>query len=217
MALLLTLIFGSMYGLLHMFNRSMAFDMPQLLATQATKQLEADLGLESIQMGRTDLANSPVPFVMVYDKKSKPLAGSGYIDSKLAQIPVGVVNHATKDKLHAVTWAPRPGIRIASVTAYSPKTGYYVVGGQSLKATESRDKRLLLGTLAAYVVSLAVLALWEFLRRRDRYDFLYKRSGSPEPVEPDTVTHKIVAATRKTAPVRAKSKVTVSKKSAKAR
>lgn len=166
---ILTVVFGSMYALVHVMNRSLAFDMPQLLATQATKQLEAGLGPESIAMGRTDLANNPVPFVMVYDKKSKPLAGSGYVDSKLAQMPAGVINHASKDKLHAVEWAPKENVHIASVTAYSPKTGYYVVGGQSLQTTEARSKRLLLLTLAGYLLSLVVLTIWELFVRRDRF------------------------------------------------
>ncbi|QQS18844.1 hypothetical protein IPL68_02170 [Candidatus Saccharibacteria bacterium] len=66
---LITIVFASMYGLVQQQGRLMANDMPQLLATQAAKQLDAGLGLTSIQMGATDLANNPVPFVIVYDKR----------------------------------------------------------------------------------------------------------------------------------------------------
>lgn len=144
-----------MYGLLHVMNRSLANDMPQLLATQAAKQLDAGLGLSSINMGATDLANNPVPFVVVYDKKEKAVAGSGYLDRKLAQMPRGVVQHATAGNPHAVTWAPGEGIRIASVTVKAKD--YYVVGGQSLKITENRSMRLLWLTLAAYGVTILVM------------------------------------------------------------
>ena len=163
-SVLITLLFGSVYGLLHGMNRSMANDMPELLASQVAKQLEVGLGLESVQMGRTDLANNPVPFVIVYDKKSKPLAGSGYLRGTLAQIPVGVVNHATTGKPHAVTWQPQKGVRIASVTV---KAGdYYVVGGQSLKMTENRSTRLLWYTLAGYLITLVSLVAATWATRR---------------------------------------------------
>lgn len=155
-----TIIFGSMYGLLHVMNRSLANDMPQLLATQAAKQLDAGLGLSSINMGATDLANNPVPFVVVYDKKEKAVAGSGYLDRKLAQMPRGVVQHATAGKPHAVTWAPGEGIRIASVTVAAKD--YYVAGGQSLKMTENRSLRLLWYTLAAYLLTIVIMVAVKF-------------------------------------------------------
>ncbi len=153
--LIVTILFGSVYGLLHCMNRSLANDMPELLATQAAKQLDAGLGLSSINMGATDLANNPVPFVVVYDKKEKAVGGSGYLNRKLAQMPRGVVQHATPGKPHAVTWAPGEGVRIASVTVKAKD--YYVVGGQSLKMTENRSKRLLWLTLAAYAVTALVM------------------------------------------------------------
>ncbi len=142
----------------------MANDMPQLLATQAAKQLDAGLGLASIQMGATDLANNPVPFVIVYDKKGKPVDGSGYLDKKLAVMPAGVVNHAKPGEPHAVTWAPRPGVRIASVTVAAKD--YYVVGGQSLKMAEKHAQRLLLLTLLGYAASLFVVIAVHFCRSR---------------------------------------------------
>ena len=163
--LLITIVFASMYGLVQQQGRLMANDMPQLLATQAAKQLDAGFGLTSIQMGATDLANNPVPFVIVYDKKGKPVAGSGYLDKKLAVMPAGVVNHAKPGEPHAVTWAPRPGVRIASVTVAAKD--YYVVGGQSLKMTEKRAQRLLLLTLLGYAASLFVVVAVRFCRCRN--------------------------------------------------
>lgn len=162
--LLITIVFASMYGLVQQQGRLMANDMPQLLATQAAKQLDAGFGLTSIQMGATDLANNPVPFVIVYDKKGKPVAGSGYLDKKLAVMPAGVVNHAKPGEPHAVTWAPRPGVRIASVTVAAKD--YYVVGGQSLKMTEKHAKRLSLLTVLGYAASLFVILAVHFCRSR---------------------------------------------------
>ncbi len=162
--LTLTLIFGSMYSAAYYFNRSLANDMPQLLATQTAKRLDAGLGIDSIQMGRTNLANNPVPFVIVYDKKEKPVAGSGYLKKKLAKMPAGVVQHAAPGKPHAVTWAPREDIRIASVTVAA--NDYYVVGGQSLERTDSRNERLFWIALAGYSAVLLVTVIVRFCRCR---------------------------------------------------
>ncbi len=158
-----TMIFVSMYGLLHIMNRSFANDMPLLLATQGAKIVDA-YGVNAVNTQPTDLANNPVPFIVVYDKNSKPLAGTGYLKDKPAQMPVGVINHATPGKPHAVTWAPRKDIRIASVTVKAKD--YYIVGGQSLKATESRDRRLLLFTLASYALTLVAVFASTWLTRR---------------------------------------------------
>lgn len=162
--LLLTVAFGTMFVLVQQQARLAANDMPQLLANQAAKQLDAGYGLQSIQMGATDLANDPVPFVIVYDKKGKAVAGSGYLGKKLAAMPTGVVNHAKSGAPHAVTWAPRSDIRIATVTVAAKE--YYVVGGQSLKMTEAHAKRLLLLTALGYGASLFVTVAVRFCRCR---------------------------------------------------
>jgi hypothetical protein len=161
---IITIVFASMYVLAQQQGRLMANDMPQLLATQTAKQLDAGLGLTSIQMGGTDLANDPVPFVIVYDKKGRAVAGSGYLGKKLAVMPTGVVNHAKSGAPHAVTWAPRSDIRIATVTVAAKE--YYVVGGQSLKMTEAHAKRLLLLTALGYGASLFVTVAVRFCRCR---------------------------------------------------
>lgn len=162
--ILTTLAFGTMFALVQQQARLQANDMPQLLATQAAKQLDAGYGLQSINMGATDLANNPVPFVVVYDKKGKAVGGSGYLDKKLALMPAGVVNHAKPGEPHAVTWAPRSDIRIASVTVAAKD--YYVTGGQSLKMTENHTRRLLLLTLLGYVASLCIIVAVRFCRCR---------------------------------------------------
>ncbi|QQS18843.1 hypothetical protein IPL68_02165 [Candidatus Saccharibacteria bacterium] len=90
------------------------------------------------------------------------MAGSGYLDKKLALMPTGVVNHAKPGEPHAVTWAPRSDIRIASVTVAAKD--YYVVGGQSLKMTEKHARRLLLLTILGYLASLFVVIAVRFCR-----------------------------------------------------
>lgn len=174
---LLAVVFGTMYIVFQQQGRIQANDMPELLATQAAKQLDAGLGLQSIQMGATDLANKPVPFVVVYDKQGKAVAGSGYLNGQLAVMPAGVINHATSGQPHAVTWAPRRGIRIASVTVAAKE--YYVVGAQSLARTEARSTRLLQLIIVGYALSLLVLVgAWFTRRLHSRYALTY-HDGTP--------------------------------------
>ena len=154
-AIILTVVFATMYVLMQQQGRAQANDTPSLLATQVAKQLDADLGLESISMGETDLANDPIPFVIMYDTQGKAVGGSGYLDKKLAVVPKGVLTHATSGKHNAVTWQPKSGIRIASVTVKAKN--YYVLGGQSLSATEDHASQLLKLTVLGYGISLAVL------------------------------------------------------------
>ncbi len=155
-ATVLTIAFATMFGLIQQLNRMQANDTPALLATQVAKQLDADLGLNSINMGATDLANNPVPFVIVYDKQGKAVGGSGYIDQKLAVVPKGVLEHSSKGNDNAVTWEPKAGVRIASVTVAAKD--YYVLGGQSLVQAESRINRLAVITLVGYAIALVAIA-----------------------------------------------------------
>jgi hypothetical protein len=152
-----------MYGLVQQLGRMQANDTPTLLATQVAKQLDAGLGLSSVNMPATDLANHPNPFVNIYDKQGKAVGGSGYLDAKLAIVPKGVLEHAKAGKNNAVTWQPKSGVRIASVTVAAKD--YYVLGGQSLKATEDHADRLLKLTMVGYGISLATLAAYILIGR----------------------------------------------------
>ncbi len=154
-AIILTGLFSTMYVLVQQQGRMLANDTPTLLATQVAKQLDAGLGLASVNMGATDLANNPVPFVIVYDKQGKAVGGSGYLDKKLAVAPKSMLQHAKTNRNNIVTWQPKAGVRIASVTVAAKD--YYVLGGQSLKSTEDHATQLLKLTALGYTVSLVLL------------------------------------------------------------
>ena len=163
-AAIITVIFGTMYGLVQQSGRMQANDTPTLLATQVAELLDAGLGPQSASPSlKTDLAKNPMPFVIIYDKQGKAVGGSGYLNAKLAVVPKGVLEHATAGKNNAVTWQPRSGVRIASVTATAKD--YYVLGGQSLKTTEEHASKLLKLTMVGYGVSLAILATYALIGR----------------------------------------------------
>ncbi len=162
-AIILTAIFSTMYVLVQQQGRMQANDTPTLLATQVAKQLDAGLGLSSVNMGATDLANNPVPFVIIYDKQGKAVGGSGYLDKKLAVAPKSMLQHAKTNRNNIVTWQPKTGVRIASVTIAAKD--YYVLGGQSLKPTEDHATQLLKLTAIGYGASLVALGGYVCLSR----------------------------------------------------
>lgn len=165
-AIILTGVFSTMYVLVQQQGRMLANDTPTLLATQVAKQLDAGLGLSSVNMGATDLANNPVPFVIVYDKQGKAVGGSGYLGQKLAVAPKSMLQHAKSNRNNVVTWQPKADVRIASVTVAAKD--YYVLGGQSLKATEDHATHLLKLTALGYVASVVVLVAYVCLSRFTR-------------------------------------------------
>lgn len=162
-AVILGVVFTTMYVLVQQQGRMQANDTPTMLANQVAKQLDAGLGLNSVNMGATDLGNNPIPFVIIYDKTGKPVGGSGYLDKKLAVAPKDVLLHAASGHPNAVTWQPKDDVRVASVTVAAKD--YYVLGGQSLKPTEDHAAHLLKLTALGYGVSLVVLAGYVCLSR----------------------------------------------------
>lgn len=158
-AVILGMVFGSMYGLVQQLGRMQANDTPSLLATQAAKVVNA-YGVQGVTAQPTDIANNPVPFVIIYDKNGKAVAGSGYLNKKLAVIPKNVLTVANSG-MHTVTWEPKDGVRIATVIVSTKNN--YVLGGQSLKYTESHADKLFWLALAGYGATLVVLALSGFL------------------------------------------------------
>jgi hypothetical protein len=157
----LTVIFGTIYVVAQQSARLAANDVPTQLAQEATDKLSQGQKPADVVGKKVELAHSLNPFVIVYNQKGQPVAGSGYLHGRLPTIPYGVLKSTATGQEHTVTWQPEAGVRIASVTV---KEGdYYVVGGQSLRPTESRLERLLgltafgwLATITCVLVGYAI-------------------------------------------------------------
>jgi hypothetical protein len=165
LAVLFTIVFGTMYTLVQQYGRSSANDQPTQLAESVAAQLKDASNQSTLPLGKLDVTTSLQPFVIIYDKNYKPLAGTGYLDGKLPSIDKGVLQNTTTDHNNAVTWEPKSGVRIATVTV---KVGnYYVLGGQSLRLTESRaDMLLKLAVLGWFVTVVCVVAGYTMLNKR---------------------------------------------------
>ena len=134
-------------------------DSPQLqLVEDAARALDAGAAPEAVTGPPTvDVANSLAPFVVVFDAQHHALAGSGRLDGALPTPPSGVLDHAAATgSPNRVTWQPRPGVRIATVTvAWSGGT---VMAGRSLGEVERLEDQALLLVGAGLVATLAGVA-----------------------------------------------------------
>lgn len=138
-------------------------DDPQIqMAQDAAAALDAGQPVDAVGgKVQVDMARSLAPFVVVYDASGKPLAGTGALDGKLPDYPIGALEAAKGAGENRVTWRPRPDVRIASVVV--PYKDGYVVAGRSLREVEKRESQMgtiaLAGWLAAMLGSLVAAAL----------------------------------------------------------
>ena len=168
-----TALCGVLYLVDQQALRAGANDPQEQLAIDAAGRLDSGATPASVAAGpavdlRTDLA----PFVVVYDPQGQVLATNGRLDGGPPIIPSGVLASARATGRDAVTWQPRPGLRLATVTV--PWSGGTVMAGRSLRLAEKRigDLGLLVG--AAWLVTLVALAVASGLAVR-----LWPRSIGP--------------------------------------
>jgi hypothetical protein len=109
----------------------------------------------AVPTGQVELSSSLAPFLDVYDTSGKPVAGSGLLDGKLPEYPLGALEAAKASGENRVTWQPRADVRVASVAV--PYDGGYVVAGRSLRETESRIAQAGQIAALAWIVTLAAV------------------------------------------------------------
>ena len=103
-----------------------------------------------------DVAASLAPFLVVYDPAGRVLVTDGVLDGGDPIVPRGVLDHARDASPNIVTWQPRAGVRVATVTV--AWTGGTVVAGRSLREVERREDGLLAIAGAAWLAMLVGLA-----------------------------------------------------------
>lgn len=164
-AVVVTLIFGSVYGAFQQVGRRSANDAP---AAAAAALVQLPAGTEPGP--RVELTPESGLFVVVYGSDDKPESGTATLHGSLPVVPSGVLQTARDSGVDTVTWQPEPGLRMAIVARSS--AGRVVVAGQSLAPYEDRDRTtmifLALGWLGSMVVLGAGYTGSAFLGRRGR-------------------------------------------------
>lgn len=120
---------------------------------------------EVIPQGKTDIAASLAPFIIVFDKKGQVLASSGSYEGTFPSYPSGALFAAEKTGENRVTWQPQPGLRFASVV-HTSSIGF-VVAARSLREVENRIQQTTFFTgvtwLTALLVSLILIIIGDHL------------------------------------------------------
>ncbi len=162
-----TVVFGTMYGLAQWQLRSGA-DLPAVeRAEETVLRLNAGSTPAEVAFDAVDIASSIQPFVIIYDESGKVVEGSGKLDGNIPTVPYGVLQHATNLRDNRVTWQPKPGVRIASVTMRADQ--YYVLAGTNLREVEKEIARVFRIALAGWLVAVfglgAAFALRHTIRK----------------------------------------------------
>lgn len=148
----------------------MGLNDPQVqLAEDGAASLGRGASPESVAGSPTvDARASLAPFVIVFGRDNAVLASSATLDGASPRPPVGVLETARRKGSNRVTWQPKRGVRIASVSMAAPD-GRIVLAGRNMREVEARISQFGLLALVAWLAALAgvfvVAALVELAAR----------------------------------------------------
>lgn len=152
-ALLLIIIFGTMYGLVQQAQRSEA-NYPQIqIAEDTATALNNGRSPQSLIGANVDMMGSLAPFTIIYSRTGQIIAGSGYLHGAVPAAPLGMLSAAQGQTYSAVTWQPQAGVRIAAVSVAAGH--YYVLSGRSLTEVEKNETHSLQLVLLGGPISTA--------------------------------------------------------------
>jgi hypothetical protein len=157
-AVLATILCGLIYAVAQQDLRTGANDPQEQLASDAAARLDSGTAPSAVIGSATvDVASSLAPFVVVYGPTGNLLATDGMFDGKPPTLPIGVLLSATSTGRDAVTWQPRVGVRVATVTI--PWSGGTVTSGRSLRLVEQRESAVASIVAVAWVITIIALAI----------------------------------------------------------
>lgn len=168
LALLSTLIFGSIYVAGNQILRSLADDPQVEVVEQVANLMKQDIPLEAIlgQAEQIDISENNGLFVMIFDKDKKLVGSSAVIGEETPQLPTESFDTANASTGNRFTWKPKEGIRSAVVLKQIGDKGY-AAAGKSLKETDYRTRNMATAIVLAWTLSLLTsLALSSALRPR---------------------------------------------------
>jgi hypothetical protein len=158
MAIVATALAGVVYVVAQQDGRWLANEPQVQLAEDAAARLDAGgRPQDQVDPVPVDIAQSLAPFVVVYGSADNVLASGGMLDGQPPAVPAGVLATARATGRNAVTWQPRSGVRVATVSV--PWTGGTVLAGRSLRLVEEHASQLALLVIAGWLATLAALVV----------------------------------------------------------
>jgi hypothetical protein len=140
--------------------RTAANDPQLAMAQDAAAALDDGTTPASVIAGAgtpVDVDTSLAPFIVVFGPGQTVLVADARLDGGDPVPPIGVLEHArdADGGANAVTWQPRHGLRIATVTV--PWSGGTVLVGRSLREVERRIDQVFALVIAVWLAMLAVI------------------------------------------------------------
>ena len=139
----LTVVLVAVYAAVQHNFRQSANDPQIQIAEDAAGQITDGVDpLTLVPATQVNLATSLAPFVIVFDSTNRVLASNAVLDGKTPVPPAGVLAAARQAGQNRVTWQPRPGVRMATVSiGVKDHQGEVVMAGRSLREIEVRENQ----------------------------------------------------------------------------
>ncbi|HVY36152.1 MAG TPA: hypothetical protein VG982_02660 [Candidatus Paceibacterota bacterium] len=161
-----TLLCGLVYVAVQQSIRQGAND-PQIQMAEDAAGLVASGSLSSSPQTLVAVDKSLSPFLIVFDDTGTPTISTAVLDGKTPIPPQGVFDFTKTHGEDRITWQPKAGVRIAAVIAKVPGTSAgFVLAGRSLREVEQRESKLALQVAGIWVLSIIVILLLSFQKRR---------------------------------------------------
>ncbi len=135
-----------------------AADHPQIeLVHAAAGRLAGGQETSRVVPSRSiDIASSPAPFTIVFDRTGRVVAASGELRGRVPGLPGGVLGWVARHGQDRISWQPAPGVREAAVIdRYGGARPGFVLVARSLRRVEARELRTTLGVAGAALAALA--------------------------------------------------------------
>ena len=152
LAIVTTIIFGTIYVVVQQSYRQNANDPQIQLAEDAASDIAHDRTI-SFPEKTVEISESLAPYLIMYDESTKQVTGSAVLHGNQPVLPPGVFLHAKNQLESRFTWQPELGVRQAVVLRYVAQKGY-VLAGRSLREVEIRESMLLGFTFFGWITSL---------------------------------------------------------------
>lgn len=162
-ALAITIMGGLSYWAVQQNYRMSANDPQIQIAEDSLSDLQQvpDLNQLSSAFSKIDINKTLATFLVVYDDNGRPVAGNGYLNNSLPNLPSGTFDIAKKKTDDRFSWQPNSSLRFAAVLKhFSGKQSGFILAARSLRETEKREDMLTIGTAIAWVLSMIMSLLW---------------------------------------------------------
>ncbi|MFL5741736.1 MAG: hypothetical protein ACJ75B_16030 [Flavisolibacter sp.] len=177
---IVTVTMGLIYTSVQQSYRTAANDPQSIIAERIKEDLEKGRKMDQYFSDTLDLEKSRDVFVLLCDSKGRPLRGTGYLKGQLPVLPVGLFDHAVKNKSHWVSWQPQQNVRMALgiLSVHSPAAAFLAIG-RSLDDTEERISKLGSLLLVGWFLCVGIVLInWLILRYGNKHEATFSATGA---------------------------------------